>query len=107
MTATKNYPAPGHVYQASFGELAFRLKFDPDGATMHFVPADALDFSKAKTVVYRALEIRTGVFLVTWTEGDGTTVTHVQDFENGVVHTNITQPDLTFLNLTGEWTRVE
>jgi hypothetical protein len=104
MTAAP-FPAPGHVYEARFGALAFLLKFDADGETMRFTPADAPDFATAEAVVYRALDIRPGVFQVTWKEADGTTVTHIEDFETGVVHTNITQPDLTFLNLTGSWVR--
>lgn len=57
-------------------------------------------------MTYRAVAIRPQVFFVTWKEADGTTVTHIEDFAEGIVHTNITQPDLTFLNLSGSWTRL-
>lgn len=97
------FPAIGHIYEASFDELAFHLKFHHDGKTMQFAPAASADFSTAQFVTYRALFIRPGVFLVTWTEADKTTVTHVEDFEMEQVHTNITQPDHTFLNLSGSW----
>ncbi|QOY21854.1 hypothetical protein FYK61_10810 [Xanthomonas citri] len=103
---TPIFPAPGRIYEANFGELAFQLKFDIDGKTMRFVPASAPDFDKAQAVTYRALAVRPGVFLVTWVEADGTTVTHVEDFEEGLVHTNITQPNLNFLNLTGSWKQI-
>jgi len=94
---TETFPAIGHVYEARFGDLAFHLQFDADGGT---------NFAKAEAVRYRAMGIRPDVFMVTWTEADGTTVTHVEDFENGIVHTNITRPDLSFLNLSGSWTRL-
>ncbi len=84
---TETFPAIGHIYEASFGDLAFRLQFDSDGSTMRFTSADAPDFGSAQAVTYRAVGIRSGVFMVTWTEADGTTVTHVEDFENGAVHT--------------------
>jgi hypothetical protein len=29
---TEKFPAIGHIYEAGFGELAFRLQFDADGA---------------------------------------------------------------------------
>lgn len=103
---TDSFPAPGQTYEARFGALAFHLQFDLDGHTMRFTPADAPDFDSAQAVTYRAVAIRPGVFMVTWTEADRTTVTHVEDFENGVVHTNITQPDHSFLNLSGSWTRL-
>lgn len=104
--ATNIFPAPGYTYEARFGGLAFQLQFDVDGKTMRFAPADAPDFGAAEAVTYRVLTIRPDVFLVTWTEADKTTVTHVEDFENGVVHTNITKPDHSLLNLTGSWKRV-
>lgn len=103
---TDTFPAIGHIYEANFGQLAFHLRFDSDGSTMRFAPADAPDFGSAQAVTYRALAIRPGVFMVTWTEADKTTVTHVEDFENGAVHTNITGPDHTFLNLSGSWKKV-
>ncbi|QPC91606.1 hypothetical protein [Mesorhizobium sp. INR15] len=103
---TETFPAIGHVYEARFGDLAFHLKFDADGAIMRFAQTDAANLAKAEAVRYRALGIRPDVFMVTWTEADGTTVTHVEDFENGVVHTNITRPDLSFLNLSGSWRRL-
>ncbi|MBD9389790.1 hypothetical protein IB237_21565 [Agrobacterium sp. AGB01] len=43
---------------------------------------------------------------LTWKEADGTTVTHVEDFETGYVYAAITQPDLTFLTLKGRWTKI-
>lgn len=104
---TEQFPAIGHIYEADFGNLAFRLQFHADGSTMHFAKADAPDFSGAQAVSYRALAIRPGVFMVTWTEADKTTVTHVEDFEGGVVHTNITGPDLSFLNLSGIWKKID
>ena len=103
---TETFPAPGHTYEARFGDLAFHLKFDAEGKTMRFTSAEALDFNTAESVIYRALFLRPGLFLVTWTEADATTVTHVEDFDKGLVHTNITKPDHTFLNLSGSWTRL-
>ncbi|TPN89432.1 hypothetical protein FJ987_00440 [Mesorhizobium sp. CU2] len=103
MVTTETFPAIGHVYEARFGELAFHLQFDANGSTMRFAPADAPDFAEAEAVTYRATAIRACVFMVTWSEADGTTVTHVEDFENGIVHTNITKPDHSFLNLSGGW----
>jgi hypothetical protein len=100
------FPAVGHIYEADFGQLAFYLKFDADGRTMRFAATDAPDFDQAEAVTYRALEVRPDIYLVTWTEADGTTVTHVEDFGLERVHTNITQPSLNFLNLTGSWKQI-
>jgi hypothetical protein len=44
----------------------------------------------SETVQIAVTPIRPGVFLICWQEGDKTTVVHVEDFENGIVSTNIT-----------------
>lgn len=103
---TTSFPAAGHVYEARFDGFAFHLKFDADGRTMRFTSAEAPDFDTAEAVTYSATLLRPQVYLVTWKEADGTTVTHVEDFERDTVYTNITQPDRTFLNLVGRWSRL-
>ncbi|MEV1082659.1 hypothetical protein AB0I98_31255 [Streptomyces sp. NPDC050211] len=35
-------------------------------------------------------EIREGVYLNSWTEASGATVTHLEDFENGKLYSNVT-----------------
>lgn len=54
-------------------------------------------------VNYTATEVADMVFMVTWKEPDGSTVTH----NNAVVYTNITLPDHTFLNYKGTFTEVK
>jgi hypothetical protein len=103
----ETFPAIGHTFEANFGEFAYHLKFETDGKTMRFTPSTKPDFLEAQAVTYRAIGLRPGVFQVTWKEADGTTVTHIEDFEQGFVHTNITQPSLNFVNLSGSWKRMK
>lgn len=101
------FPAIGHVYKADYGDPVFRVAFNTDGKTLRWAPFAAADFdAEAATETYRATFIRPGVFMVTWKEADGTTVIHVEDFENATVHAAITMPDHQFLTLTGIWTRL-
>lgn len=101
------FPALGHIYKADYGDPVFRVAFDADGKTLRWAPFAAEDFEAvATTETYRATYIRPGVFMVTWQEADGITVTHVEDFENDTVHAAITFPDHKFLTLTGKWTRL-
>lgn len=102
------FPAIGHVYKADYGDPVFRVSFATDGKTLRWAPFSAEDFEAAATTeTYRATYIRPGVFMVTWQEADGITVTHVEDFENDTVHAAITLPDRKFLTLTGRWTRLD
>jgi putative methionine-R-sulfoxide reductase with GAF domain len=45
--------------------------------------------------------IRAGVFLISWQEADKTTVVDVADFENGIVHTIVTESNGVFLRRSG------
>jgi hypothetical protein len=54
-----------------------------------------------ETVATTAVEIRPDVFLISWKEESGANITHLEDFEHGVVHSRITLPDGTPLALTG------
>ncbi|WP_081160990.1 MoaF-related domain-containing protein [Ensifer aridi] len=102
------FPAIGRVYRADYGERIYRVAFASDGKTLRWAEDSASDFDAAATTeTYRAIPIRPGVFMVTWREADGTTVTHVEDFENDAVHAAITLPDRTFLTLEGRWVRLD
>mgnify|MGYP000007278451 FL=1 len=98
-----NYPAVGHVYEAAFGDLAYHLDFSNDGKTMEFISVGTADAvaQPVVTVEYTAKEVAPGVFMVYWKEPDGSTVVHVEDFNQDKVFTNITLPDHQFLNLEG------
>lgn len=104
----QTYPAPGHVYEARFGELAYHLDFKADGKTMTFSSVGSAQpvAEAVVTVQYTAVAVAEGVFMVYWKEPDGTTVVHVEDFGRSIVHTNITLPDHTFLNYQGTFKRL-
>lgn len=102
------YPAIGHAYEARFGDLAYHLDFAADGRNMTFtsVGGAAPVAQPVVHVEYTATEVAPDVFMVYWTEPDGSTVTHVEDFARETVHTNITLPDHSFLNYTGTFRKV-
>lgn len=103
----KLFPAVGHRYLADYGQMVFHVDFAADGKTLRWAEASADDFdAAAKTETYSAVYVRPSVFWITWKEADGTTVSHVEDFEEQKVHASITLPNLEFLTLTGKWTRL-
>ena len=99
-----SYPAPGHVFEAKFSDRQFRLDFHLNGKEMTYTRPDG----SGDTVHYTAIEIRPQVFMVYWTEPkSGSNVTHVEDFERGVVYTNIARRDGQFFNLKGTLQKVQ
>ncbi|MER5178269.1 hypothetical protein ABT009_07810 [Streptomyces sp. NPDC002896] len=104
-------PVIGRSFLYDFGESA---KYK-----LHFLAEDKLDVTVVADTSYASgtvnrfdiarTELRSNLWMVTWTEpATGNTVTHVQDYENGIAYTNIT--DLAsrgFWNLKGHITPVE
>ncbi|MDB5099211.1 MAG: uncharacterized protein JWM80_3632 [Cyanobacteria bacterium RYN_339] len=96
--ADNAFPGVGHIVQVNFGN-----KWD-----LHFTSMTQMTYTPAghpitdgETVKIAVTPIRPGVFMVTWQESDGTTVVHVEDYENGQLWTNIGTADHKFLNLHG------
>lgn len=92
------FPGLGHVVQVDFGNK-WDLHFT-SMTQMTYTPAGH-PISDGEQVKIAVTPIRPGVFMVTWQEGDGTTVVHVEDYENGTLYTNIGTADHKFYNLKG------
>ncbi|PJJ08126.1 putative SnoaL-like aldol condensation-catalyzing enzyme [Flavobacterium sp. 1] len=96
----------GNKFKADFGAYAFELNFESETKLTWKALTNA-GFGASETVTITKTEIRPNVYMVYWKEKSGTTVTHVEDFEKGIVYTNITSPDHTFLNLKGKLTLIK
>ncbi len=98
--STTHFPAVGHVCEAHFGSWVFHLHFASETEmTLTTVAGPMKGYSE--TMHIAVTPIMSGVFLVSWQEADKTTVVHVQDFENGIVHTNVTEPNGIFIRHSG------
>jgi glyoxylase-like metal-dependent hydrolase (beta-lactamase superfamily II) len=96
------YPAAGKKMAVSFGETTFELNFHDD-KSMSYIGTAGMFKGMGDDVQYTAVPIRPQVFMVYWHEPKtGSNVVHVQDFENGIVYTNIAQTDGQFLHMQGK-----
>jgi hypothetical protein len=95
------FPAIGHRYLVNF--VAFRVE-------LYFESATSLTYSGVRpdgslggseTVVIRTEPITDTIFLVSWQESDRTTVVHIEDFGAKTIVTNITNPNLSFVQYHG------
>lgn len=101
VVTSPSFPAIGRKVQVRFGELAFELNFK-DASTMSFIGVDGPFKGVQDTVRYTALEVANNVYMIYWHEqGTGANVVHVQNYDLGVVHTNIAGADGSFINLKG------
>jgi predicted SnoaL-like aldol condensation-catalyzing enzyme len=58
-------------------------------------------FARIETVDIQVASLGNGLFAVSWQEKSGATVTNVQDYDRGLVHSFATLPDGQFLRQTG------
>ena len=58
-------------------------------------------FAHAEIVDIRVVPLGNGLFAVSWQEKDGATVTNVQDYDRGLIHSYATLPGGQFLQMTG------
>jgi hypothetical protein len=96
-------PAVGHTYEAEFGGAVFHLRFESETVMTVTDPARGT----SETVQMSAAGIRPGVVMLSWQEASKATVVSVGDFENGVVYTNVTRPDGTFLRAKSTLKRLQ
>lgn len=58
-------------------------------------------FARTETIDTQVVPLGNSIFAVSWQEMDGATVTNVQDYDRGVIHSWATLPDGQFLRMTG------
>jgi predicted SnoaL-like aldol condensation-catalyzing enzyme len=61
-------------------------------------------FARIETVEIQVEPLGNSIFAISWQEQDGATVTNVQDYDRGIVHSFATLPDGQFLRMTGAMT---
>jgi hypothetical protein len=64
------------------------------------------DHAGQETVAIAVEPIRDGLFLVTWTESDKTTVVHLEDYRLNRIITNITDPVSGLSKFEGSMTQI-
>lgn len=101
LSTDPDFPAIARTMRVQFGDTVFRLDFR-DAQSMSFVGLEGPFKGVTDTVRYTAVKIREQVFMVYWHEpSTGANIVHVEDFEHGIVHTNIAQPGGSFVNMQG------
>jgi glyoxylase-like metal-dependent hydrolase (beta-lactamase superfamily II) len=100
---TAAFPAICRKVEVNFGgEYLFELDFFSERQmTFRGLVTRSEGRLVTDTVRYTAVPIAPQIYMVYWTESDGTHVVHIEDFGQGIVHTNIAAPDGSFTNLKG------
>lgn len=88
--------------------LVMDVTFEAFQATLTLLSGDRLTFeikdgpfAHSETVDTHVVPLGNSLFAVSWKERSGATVTHVQDYDRGIIHSHATLPDGRFLRMGG------
>src|SRR3977135_3876448 len=100
------FPAVGHRYLVDFKDFRVELYFASETSLTYTGIKKDGSHGASETVSITVEPIRDQLFLVTWQEGDKTTVVHLEDYKNNVIRPTITGPgpDSTFSKFHGRMT---
>lgn len=96
-----DFPALGKAVEMQFGETKIDFSFK-DQHTLSIVCNEGMFKGIKETVYYTAIKIRPFVYLVYWDEPvSKLNVVHIEDFEQGIVYTNVSYPNAPSVHLKG------
>lgn len=95
------YPAIGNKVEVDFGTFKFILDFK-DNKEMTFTGVSGNVKGNTDTIQYTAVEVAKNIFMVYWHEPKlGSNVTHIQDYNQNIIYTNIAETNGSFTHLKG------
>ena len=103
---TDAFPGVGHRYNVDFGAFKTQLHFISETQMTYSPLGDDGSVGDPNPVTIPILPIRDQLFLVTWTETEGMTVVHLEDYKMMTIVTNITPPGQPLVQFSGTMTQV-
>lgn len=92
----------GKKIELDFGIAKALMSIHSDTSlTFTILEKEGIKTDITETVEIKITEIRPQIFMTTWKEINGNTITQIQDYENGIVYSNWTTPNGEFINRTG------
>jgi len=91
----------GHRFLVDFGAKAILDIQTPTSLTFTITEMDGKPMHETETVEIQLTELRPDIYMATWKEKNGNTVTQIQDHEKGDVYMNWTLPDGQFKHAKG------
>ena len=102
----ETFPGVGHRYLVDFVKFRVELDFTSETSMTYYNLNASGDHVGQETVAIAVESVRDGMFLVTWTESDRTTVVHLEDYRQNRIITNITDPKDGLMKFEGTMTQI-
>ena len=90
----------GSKFLVDFGMAEAILDIQSENS-LTFTITEGSKADTSETVAIKLTELRPQLYLLTWKETNGNTITQIQDHEKGIVYMNWTYPGGEFTNITG------
>jgi hypothetical protein len=103
---TPAFPGVGHRYFVDFKAFRVELDFASETSLTYYNLNASGKRVGQETVTIAVEPVRDGLYLVTWTESDGTTVVHLEDYRMKRIVTNITDPKNGLMHFDGSMTEI-
>lgn len=92
----------GHRFMVDLGMAKAILNFKTETQLQfQITEMDGKPTDETETVTIKLTELRPNLFMATWKEKNGNTITQVQDYENEIIYSNWTLPNGQFKNVKG------
>ncbi|WP_457391935.1 Rieske (2Fe-2S) protein [Roseateles sp. P5_E1] len=103
---SSTFPGTGNKYLVDFGVFVVELFFENETTLTYTGIRRDGSRGSSETVAIQATYLRDDLFMVTWQESDRTTVVHLEDYEQSIIYTNITNPDQSFVKFRGTFKQI-
>lgn len=97
----------GKKFEVDFGAKAVLEILSETTLTFHISEKNGVKTDETETVDIAITQIRSKVFMLTWKEISGNTVTQIQDHKNEIVYMNWTHPNGDFIHAKGSIKRID
>jgi len=105
-TTDKNFHT-NRILKIKMNSIVMEMFFETENKMSFTIieGGERIDNGYTETVETKIIKLRTNLFLITWKEISGTTISQIQDLENKLVYTNITMNSGKFYQTTGTITQ--
>ncbi|GLU52944.1 MoaF-related domain-containing protein [Dyadobacter frigoris] len=97
----QNMEIIGKKFEVDFGAKAVLDIESQTALTFHITEKNGIKVDESETVEIIITQIRSKLFILTWKEISGNTVTQIQDHKNQIVYMNWTLPNGDFIHAKG------
>lgn len=91
----------GKKFEVDFGAKAVLNIQSETELTFYITEKNGVKVDESETVEIAITQMRSKLFMLTWKENSGKTITQIQDHKNQIVYMNWTLPDGDFIHAKG------